>query len=138
LTAFGREAVETVLRDPRWTRAYSAVIEALQSKDELAKAETILPGDLVFAIAGRDECVFDFYGSPDGDRLYARYRHEVWPEPRAIDKEIERQRLARIPSQEALGSYGAYCLFMAADNVYGRRGDRDPRAAAAGSQLRPT
>jgi len=40
---------------------------------------------MIYVIAGRDECTFDFYASPDGDRLYGKYRHKEWPEPRAID-----------------------------------------------------
>jgi hypothetical protein len=82
---FGPEAVDAILSEARWAQQFPDVVERLQSRDEIAKSQTVLPGEMIYVIAGRDECTFDFYASPDGDRLYGKYRHKEWPEPRAID-----------------------------------------------------
>jgi hypothetical protein len=130
---FGPEAVKAVLRDAEWIDRTPEVASRLRERDEITRSQTMLPGEIVYAIAGREDCIYDFYATPDGDRLFARHRHRQWTEPRAIDVEIEKQRMTKIPAQEALLEYGAYCLFMAADNIYGRKGERDPRTLQSGS-----
>ena len=109
---------------------FPVVIASAIEPENPKKYDTVLPGEIIHSIASKDQGEFQFYASPDGERLYARYRHMHWLEPRAIDVEIERQKLTLIPTQEALLTYGAYCLFMAADNIYGRRGERDPRSSS--------
>lgn len=125
---FGKEAVDACLRENRWMEKFPEVIARASGPEDPNKYDTVLPGEIIHSIAGKDQGEFQFYASPDGERLYARYRHVHWPEPRAIDVEIERQNLTQIPTQQALLTYGAYCLFMAADNIYGQRGERDPRS----------
>lgn len=127
---FGRVAVDTCLRENHWTEKYPEVIARAIGPEDPEKYDTILPGEVIYSIAGKDEGEFQFYASLDGERIYARHRHMHWPEPRAIDIEIERQNLNLIPTQQALLTYGAYCLFMAADNIYGQRGERDPGSSS--------
>jgi hypothetical protein len=128
--AFGREAVDAGLREPSWVEKFPEVIARATGPEDPERYGTVLPGEIIHSIAGKGEGAFDFYASPDGERLYARHRHGLWSEPRAIDVEIERQNLTLVPTQQALLTYGAYCLFMAADSIYGRRGERDPRGVS--------
>lgn len=118
-TTFGEAAVKVVLHDPVWRAKYPKLIEQALSDDYRIRRPVILPGELVYAIAGRDECVDDFYGHPDRERLFAasrKYRGHT-----ACDF----QGYPLIPNQEALLTYGAYCLFKAADRGIGYKGERD-------------
>jgi hypothetical protein len=123
IVAFGREAVEKELAEPRWCEEHPEIVEALASSDEQAKRGILLPGDIVFEIAGREECAEDFYADPDGKRLYAverEWRDRSGPESRGH---------VLIPNQEALLTYGAFCLFMASDKGIGYKGERDTLSA---------
>jgi hypothetical protein len=127
---FGREAVDACLREDRWTEKYPELIARASGPEDPQKYDTILPGEIIYTIAGTDAGDDKYFDSQHGERLYARNRHLHWPEPRAIDVEIERQNLTLIPTQQALLTYGAYCLFMATDNIYGQRGERDPQSSS--------
>ncbi len=119
VVAFGREAVSAVLRDPKWAHEHPDVAGKLAHGEDQETRNTILPGDIVLAIAGREDCAEDFYADPDGTRLYAverEWRDRSGPESRGH---------VLIPNQQALLTYGAYCLFMASDRGIGYRGERD-------------
>jgi hypothetical protein len=119
IVAFGHEAVENELAEPRWCEKHPEIVEALASSDEQAKRGILLPGDIVFEIAGREECAEDFYADPDGKRLYAverEWRDRSGPESRGH---------VLIPNQEALLTYGAFCLFRASDKGIGYKGEQD-------------
>lgn len=117
---FGNEARDAVIRDEKWIKKYPDVIESITSSD-VKKYGTILPAEMVYEIAGREECEFDFYTPPDGMTLHARYRHKTWDEPRAIDVLIETHGFRQVPNQQALLEYGSYCLFRAVDTGSGAK-----------------
>lgn len=124
ITTFGQDAIQAVINDKRWIRKYPHVISGIEAKNYLAR----LPAEIVYEIAGREECTFDFFATPDGTRLYAKDRHKKWDEPRAIEIEIETKGYRHIPNQQALLDYGAYSLFRATDGVYGVK-DETERAS---------
>jgi len=61
------------------------------------------------------ECLDDYFTDPDGNRLYAVARVRKWRDPSSA----EAGGMDRIPGSMAVSTYGAYCLFMAADRVVG-------------------
>ena len=117
LTVFGEEAVRSVLLQPRWAKVYSSLQSKAQSTDGPTAFGIPLPGELIFEIAGRAECLYDFYADPDGVRLYAAARNGDWtPAAEALGGK-------RITAQEALLAYGAVSLFTAVDKGSGLRGE---------------
>src|SRR5688572_5592332 len=100
-SVFGDEAREAVICDKKWIKKYPDVINSVNSS-EVKRYGTILPAEIVYEIAGREECMFDFFETPDGERLCAKYRHKKFDEPRAIDIEIETKGYRHVLNQEAL------------------------------------
>lgn len=121
LITFGEDAVNNVLNEVEWRKKYPDLMRQFQSTE--GKYKTTLPGEIVYKIAGRDDCIYDFYASPDGERLYSKDRHKKWDVPRAIDIEIETKGFRHVPSQQALLEYGVYCLYKAVDSTYGIKGE---------------
>lgn len=119
LIAFGEEAVNIVLNHAKWLEKYPDLIKRLNSTDS-TKYGILLSGEIIYEIAGRNECRDDFYADLDNERLYAVERDRKWAEPSVA----EARGYKKIPTQEALLTYGAYCLFKAADSSYGRRGEK--------------
>ena len=107
--AFGEEAVDAVVRSLAFSREYPELAERLESGDQLEVSHTDLPGEVVYEIAGRPECLYDFHEDESGEWLYPSMRDQelLWGFP------VFGAR--RLPRQEALLEYGAYCLFDAVD-----------------------
>jgi hypothetical protein len=120
IVTFGPAAVEAVLREPEWTNRYPELLASLASVPEAEKRKAVLPEEVLLAMAAREDCVDDFYADPDGSRLYAVRRRRPWAEPSSA----ETDGLLRIPSVDALRSYGAFCLFNASDRGIGYKGER--------------
>jgi hypothetical protein len=120
-TVFGNEAIEAVIHNKKWMKKYPDVINSINSSESKRYA-TILPAEMVYEIAGREECEFDFYTPPDGQTLHARDRHKKWDIPRTIDVLIETQGFRQIPNQQALLEYGVYCLYRAVDVGWAKKG----------------
>src|SRR4030065_1637007 len=99
---FGIEAVQAVVNQTKWDLKFPEIIARARSTDERVRSIARLPGGIVREIAARPECAFDFYTSPDRERLYAKYRHKTWPQPRAIDIEIESKGYVKVETQDAL------------------------------------
>jgi hypothetical protein len=117
LTAFGAEAVRSVLQQPRWAKLYSSLQSKAQPTDGPTTFGIRLPGELIFEIAGRGECLYGFYADPDGVRLYAAARKRDWtPAAEVLGGKS-------ITAQEALLAYGAVSLFTAVDKGSGLRGE---------------
>jgi hypothetical protein len=117
VAAFGPPAVEKVVRDPQWADRYPETVRVLHGGTETERHEVLLPGDVVFEIAGHPECTDVYYADPDGKRLYAverKSQDRSGPESRGH---------ILIPNQEAMVRYGAYCLFMASEKGIGYRGE---------------
>jgi hypothetical protein len=122
VVTFRPTAVESVLGDLGWVKKHPDVVQWLSSGMEDAKRKTILPGDIILAIASRDECVDRYYADNDGKRLYAVAKERPWTKPSSAEEE----GLACISSNEAVLDFGAYCLFQASDKGVGYKGERDP------------
>jgi len=119
LTVFGEDAVRSVLRQTKWDERYSSLLAKLESME--AKVFGIsLPGEVVFEIAGRDECLYDFYADPDGIHLYAGARKREWTDPPAAEVLGDK----KISAQDALLAYGAVSLFAAVDKGSGLKGEK--------------
>ena len=116
---FGKEAVECVVNRPMWIRKYPEIIRNAKSKDMRIKNDTLLPGEIVYEIAGQEECTHYFLAHPSGEKLYSAPKKRKQKELLAIDL----KDYTKISSEEALLIYGAYCLFMAVDNIYGYKGE---------------
>ncbi|MDQ2809681.1 MAG: hypothetical protein M3Z04_22630 [Chloroflexota bacterium] len=137
--AVGRTALDAVLREPYGARRYPDLIQRTQSTNVRTKNDTVIPGELLDAALRSDLCANEFYISEDGSRIYAVDLTLPWMAQRVADA-----GLTRIEGTVALRSYGAYPLFMAADNSYGYKGERDtrralhtPRTFASDAQLQP-
>jgi hypothetical protein len=118
--AFGEEAVDAVVRSPAFARRYPELSKRLESEDQLEVSHTELPGEVVYEIAGRSECLYDFYADNSGIRLFPAMRGQelVWGFPVF--------GAMRLPIQEALLEYGAFCLFDAVDVGPGYRKGIEP------------
>jgi hypothetical protein len=119
IVTFGEDAVKEVLSMPKWKKKYETVIESIQLEGVIQR-DTILPGEIIYEIAGRDECKDDYYADPDGIRLYAVDRNPN----KSKTISAEKQEIVKIQNQEALIRYGAYCLFSASDKGVGSKGEQ--------------
>ena len=77
-----------------------------------------MPGEVVFDIADREECLHDFYADPDGVHLYAAPRKRKWTEP-PVAEVLDH----KVSAQDALLMYGAVSPFVAIDKGSGLRGE---------------
>jgi len=118
LTVFGEEAVRSVLRQPKWDNKYSSLLSKPESM-EAREFAIYLPGEVVFEIAGREECLYDFYADPDGVHVYAAPRKREWTEPPVAEVLGH-----KVSAQDALLIYGAVSLFAAIDKGSGLRGEK--------------
>ena len=107
--AFGAEATDAVLKDSTWCEKYPAMVDGIRSDDLRTENVTLLPAEVLIAIAGREDCLHDFQADPHGIGLYASFRGHPPALPFAVKDAV------RLPRQEALARYGASCLFRAAD-----------------------
>ena len=114
---FGAEATDSVLKDPSWRVKFPEMVDGIQSQDLRTKNITLLPAEVLVAVAGREDCLYDFHADPDGIRLYASLRGQ----PPSLPFDVKDAVL--LPRQEALARYGASCLFRAADLGVGRKGE---------------
>jgi hypothetical protein len=119
LIVFGEAAVKKVLGHPQWLEKCPSELSRVHS-EESTKFGVTLPGEVTYEIAGQEERLYDFYADPDGLRLYAVARDRKHGEPPAAETMGDR----KIPTQEALLSYGAYSLFAAVDKGTGLKGER--------------
>jgi hypothetical protein len=127
VVTFGQRAVEDALGQAKWSEKYPELFDRLESTNQnvIARANLVLPGEIVYEIAGNEKCRDDYYADPDGERLYAVDRIRVEPGPPAAEARGHR----KIPNQLALVTYGAYCLFSASDKGIGYKGERDQSRA---------
>jgi hypothetical protein len=114
---FGAEATNAVLEDPAWPEKYAEMVDRIGSEDLRMSNVTLLPAEVLIAIAGREDCLYDFHADPDGIRLYASFRGQ----PSALP--FDEKDAIRLSRQQALAQYGASCLFRAADLGVGRKGE---------------
>jgi hypothetical protein len=114
---FGAESTNEVLKDPAWHEKCPELVERILSGDIRTKNVTILPAEVLIAIAGREDCLYDFHADPDGIHLYASVRGQ----PLALP--FDAKDAIPLPRQEALRRYGASCLFRAADLGVGIKGE---------------
>lgn len=119
LIVFGEAAVGKVLGHAKWLEKYPSALSRVHS-EESTKFGVTLPGEVIYEIAGQEECLYDFYADPDGVRLYAVARDRKWAEPPAAETMGDR----KISAQEALLSYGAHSLFAAVDKGTGLKGEK--------------
>jgi hypothetical protein len=118
LTVFGEDAVKSVLRRPQWREKYRGLLVAAETMEAKAFG-TPLPGEVVFEIAGREECLHDFYADLDGIHLYAVPRKRQWADPSVA--EVSGKKLS---AQDALLTYGALSLFSAVDKGSGLKDEK--------------
>lgn len=114
---FGVEAVEKELNQPLWSKKYPDILQKIHSGDIKIRNQSVLPGEIVYEIAGRPECLYDFYESEDRKFLYAAFRDKLLTAPFDVSK------AKAIKRQDALMLYGSYSLFKAADVGVGRKGE---------------
>jgi hypothetical protein len=114
---FGAEATHGILEDPAWREKYPEIMEGVSSNDLRTKNVTLIPKEVLVAIAGREDCLYDFYADPDGIRLYCSFKGQ----PLALP--FDTKDAIRLSLQEAFAEYGASCLFRAADLGIGRKGE---------------
>jgi len=114
---FGAKATDEVLANPVWSQRFPAMMEGIRSPDIGTRNTTLLPLEVLNAIARRDECLYDFHADPDGIRLYASHRGQ----PPSLPFEVKEAVL--LPREEALRRYGASCLYYAAELGVGRKGE---------------
>ena len=117
IQTFGAEATNAIPEDPAWRKKYPEMVEGVGSNDLRTKNVTLLPEEVLIAIAGREDCLYDFYADPDGIHLYCSFRGQ----PLALPFDTE--DAIRMSRKEALVEYGASCLFRAADLGVGRKGE---------------
>lgn len=119
VVAFGATAVENTVNESRWIEIFPEIFDKLRSDNMLYKRDVILPGDIIYEIAGREECVDDYFADRDEERLYAIDKQKK------VSYKPDLSDCVYIPTQEALIDYGATCLFEASDKGVGYRGERD-------------
>lgn len=117
VVTFGQRAVEGVLHQEKWIEKYPDLFQSLK---EESISYVILPGEIIYEIAGRDECLDDYWADPDGRRLYAISRKQ----PASNTAMLEAQALKKLSNQQALLEYGSYCLFAASDKGVGNKVER--------------
>jgi hypothetical protein len=115
--AFGVDAVNIVLGQGKWSETHPDTVQGTLSSDIRLRNRTVLPAEIVYEIASRPECIYDFFADPDGAHLYASLRDQPLIRP------FDTSQAERIPTHEALVRYGAYCLYKAADAGVGLRGE---------------
>jgi hypothetical protein len=93
------------------------MVEGVSSNNLRTKNVTLLPEEVLVAIAGREDCLYDFHADPDGIHLYCSFRGQPLALPFNANDAI------RLSRQKALAEYGASCLFRAADLGIGRKGE---------------
>jgi hypothetical protein len=118
---FGKRSTGAVLGETRWLAKYARVIEGVREKDLRSSNDVVLPGEIVFEIAGEGHGDDEFYADPDAQRLYAVARRREGKEPSSADTD----GLEKVATPEALLSYGAFCLFMSSDRSIGYRREKD-------------
>ena len=121
VVTFGSDAVETVLKQPRWLSKYATLIQQTQSNDKRTKYDAILPGEFIYEMSGQKTCWDNYYADSDNSRLYAVARERKWAEPSSAESD----GLVKLVNQQALLDYGAFCLFMASDKSIGYRYEKD-------------
>jgi hypothetical protein len=114
---FGAEATDAILEHPAWREKYPEMVEGIYSNNLRTKKVTLLPEEVLIAIVGREECIYDFHADPDGIHLYCAFRGQ----PLALP--FDTKDAIRLPRKEAFAEYGASCLFRAADLGVGRKGE---------------
>ena len=119
LSTFGQRAVDFVLSKPKWRAKFPAVLQQVQSTDT-ARFGSVLPGEIVYEIAGHQTCPYEYFADLDGKRLYAVERERKRPGLSAA----EAQGAQKMSAQEALIVYGACCLFTAIDKGVGIKGEK--------------
>ncbi len=109
---FGRDAVNAALAKSPWQERFpntAANAAACDVPTMRSGNDTVLPGELVYEIAGQDDLPYGFFISEDQECLYSSGG--------------DRQRIAPC---DALLKYGAYAMFYSVDNLYGMKGQRNP------------
>jgi hypothetical protein len=120
---FGEEAVNAVLTVPGLPNKYPELYRKLEDSS-LLPGHIILPWELVNEMAGRPECLYDFWTGIDwrgidGDTLYPSYRGKEPTPP------VRNQR--RVAPQQAIVEFGAYCMFEAIERGSGHKGTYSKR-----------
>ena len=123
--AFGSKAVQTVVGSAEFAETYPALSRQLQSGDVGTRSHTLLPAETMLAIAGRDDCIKDFWEAPERDYI------RCWPVDQApvgstrLDEACPPKRWIKLHRQEALKTYGAFALFRAVDASLGSKREHD-------------
>ena len=103
LTCFGEEQVKHVLQDPQWKEMYSDLLQNLESKDDRIRYDTMIPFDMIKAMAAFRPYQFSF-GYQD-NILNCRPRPEDIPTDFII-----------LSPLAALERFGSELLFEAVDH----------------------
>ncbi len=121
--AFGQIAVDTVLRQDLKDNQFSELAENIQISDDgsiRVNSAMILPGSLIYSIAGNENQPHDYTTDTSKTILGNVPRNES-------SRNMEAEGWRRMPAQEALLKYGAYCLFQSEDRGTGMCRERDPQ-----------
>ena len=121
---FGEEALEAVLSAPKFAEKYPALARRLKAINRQQYGHTVLPGEVVFEIAGQPACRYDFYTDEGKDKLYAILRGEDFEKTLAPFYGLG--KVNKVPVQQALLEYGIWCLFKAADVGIGYKNESGP------------
>ena len=116
---FGREAVNAALSQSPWRERFPGIIHGSTSTDIAVMStsnRTVLPEQLIYKIAERDDIQYEFYTSEDRERLYSMNRSQPF----------DTTGWHKITPRNALREYGAYAMFYSVDNMYGTKDQKNP------------
>jgi hypothetical protein len=115
-SVFGENAVEAVVRSPYFSETYPGLWKQFQSSDNGIRWNTLLPAETMLSIAGRQECVNDFWESPGRDRVLCSSA-----DPTPVGTRAEEGWLkgcVKLDRQLALKTYGAFALYTACNRNF--------------------
>ena len=122
VTVFGETAVDAVLRGSKYGQRHPALASISTSPKLEGMDRRVLPGCVVWEIAGHSECLYDFFTTASENMIYPARRGEGLVLP------FEVPDARRVERQDALRDFGSFCLFMAVHRGMGYKGERPPNA----------
>src|SRR5438128_983987 len=72
LSIFGAVAVQSILKSPSFVQQYPELALHIQSDDIRIKYDTMMPENIMLAIAECTECSYDFWQDPSDESLSAQ------------------------------------------------------------------
>jgi hypothetical protein len=131
LSIFGSVAVQSIIESSSFVQQYPELALRIQSIDIRIKYDTMMPENVMLAIADRAQCSYDFWEDPSEESLSAQ------PASNLMDGSRNAQGWIKLNRRIALSEYGAFGLFQAVDGPQGYKREHDYRLDWLGEQSKP-